>query len=118
MRIQTGQTVLLTGASGGLGIYMARAFAKLGTNLSLAAYPGTGLDEVRAESEKLGVRAKVYALDLRDPKQRHQLIEDTRKEFGPIDILVNNAGVEFTAAYHDLKEENICETIAVNLEAP
>lgn len=118
MRIQSGQTVLLTGASGGLGIYMARALAKLGTNLALTAYPGAVLDEVRAESEKLGVRAKVYALDLRDAAQRTQLIADVRKDFGPIDILINNAGVEFTAAYDDLTVENICETIAVNLEAP
>jgi short-subunit dehydrogenase len=118
MRIQSGQTVLLTGASGGLGIFMARAFAKMGTSLALTGYPGEALDEVRAESEKLGVKARVYALDLRVPAQRSQLIADVRKEFGPIDILVNNAGVEFTAAYHDLTVENIGETIAVNLEAP
>jgi short-subunit dehydrogenase len=118
MRIQSGQTVLLTGASGGLGIFMARAFAKMGTSLALTGYPGEALDEVRAESEKLGVKARVYALDLRVPAQRSQLIADVRQEFGPIDILVNNAGVEFTAAYHDLTVENIGETIAVNLEAP
>lgn len=118
MQIQSGQTVLLTGASGGLGIFMARAFAKMGASLALTAFPGAALDEVRAESEKLGVKAKVYALDLREPEQRSQLIADVRKEFGTIDILLNNAGVEFTAAYHDLTVENICETIAVNLEAP
>ena len=118
MRIQSGQTVLLTGASGGLGMFMARALAKKGTSLALAAFPGAALEEVRAESEKLGVKARVYALDLRDPAQRSQLIAEVRKEFGPIDILVNNAGVEFTAAYDDLTVENITETIAVNLEAP
>src|SRR5207253_6829607 len=67
MRIQSGQTVLLTGASGGLGIFMARAFAKMGASLALTGYPGEALDEVRAESEKLGVKARVYALDLRVP---------------------------------------------------
>jgi len=118
MRIQSGQTVLLTGASGGLGIFMARALAKTGVSLALTAFPGTALEEVRAESEKLGVKARVYALDLRDPAQRTQLIADVRQEFGAIDILVNNAGVEFTAAYHDLTVQNIAETIAVNLEAP
>ncbi|HXS67612.1 MAG TPA: SDR family NAD(P)-dependent oxidoreductase [Candidatus Polarisedimenticolia bacterium] len=118
MQIQSGQTVLLTGASGGLGMFMARALAKRGASLALTAYPGAALEEVRAESEKLGVKARVYALDLRDPVQRAQLISEVRKEFGPIDILVNNAGVEFTAAYDDLTVENITETIAVNLEAP
>jgi short-subunit dehydrogenase len=118
MRIESGQTVLLTGASGGLGAYIARAFAKRKTNLALTAYPGSSLEDVRAEAEKLGARAKIFTLDLRDPTQRAQLIADVRKEFGPVDILVNNAGVEFTSAYHDLTEENIRETIAVNLEAP
>lgn len=97
---------------------MARALAKRGVSLALTAFPGAALEQVRAESEKLGVKARVYALDLRVPEQRAQLIAEVRKEFGPIDILVNNAGVEFTAAYNDLKVENISETIAVNLEAP
>jgi len=118
MRIQSGQTVLLTGASGGLGAYMARALAKFEINLALTAYPGAILEDVRAECEKLGARAKVFTLDLRDAAQRNQLIADVRKEFGPIDVLVNNAGVEFTSAYHDLTEENIHEIVAVNLEAP
>jgi short-subunit dehydrogenase len=119
MRIQSGQTVLLTGASGGLGGFMARAFAKMGVKLALTAYPGAALEDVRAESQKLGAQqAKVFTLDLRDAAQRVQLIADVRKEFGPIDILVNNAGVEFTSAFHDLTEENIHEIIAVNLEAP
>ncbi len=99
-------------------MFMARALAKKGASLALTAFPGTALEEVRAESEKLGVKARVYALDLRDSAQRSQLIAEVRKEFGSIDILVNNAGVEFTAAYDDLTVENITETIAVNLEAP
>ncbi len=118
MQIQSGQTVLLTGASGGLGMYMARALAKRGVTLALTAYPGAALDEVRAESEKLGVKARVYALDLRDPAQRTQLIADVRRDFGPVDILVDHAGVEFTARYDELTVENITETISVNLEAP
>ena len=117
MKIQSGQTVLLTGASGGLGVYMARAFAERGTKLALVAYPGADLDAVRQETEQLGVRALTLPYDLRDPAQRRETVELVRKEFGKIDILVNNAGVEFTCPYHELSEENISDTIAVNLEA-
>ncbi len=117
MKIEAGQTVLLTGASGGLGVFMARAFADLGTNLALVAYPGTGLDTLRHEVEQRGVRALTLAYDLRDPARRHSVVEQVRKEFGRVDILVNNAGVEFTSAYHELSEESIRDTIAVNLEA-
>jgi NAD(P)-dependent dehydrogenase (short-subunit alcohol dehydrogenase family) len=118
MKIQAGQTVLLTGASGGLGVFIARAFARLGPRLALVAYPGSGLGTLRQEVEQLGAQARSWELDLRDPLQRHQLLREARREFGQIDILVNNAGVECMSAYHDLSEESICAMLAVNLEAP
>lgn len=99
-------------------MYMARAFAKRGANLALAAFPGAELTNIRQQVADLGVRATVYTLDLRAQEQRRELVEKTTKEFGAIDILVNNAGVEFTASYDDLTEDQICETISVNLEAP
>jgi short-subunit dehydrogenase len=117
MKISAGQLVLLTGASGGLGVYMARAFATRGANLALVAYPGTGLEDLRKEVQQLGVRAVALASDLRDPSERRKVVEQVSNEFGPIQILVNNAGVEFTSAYHELSEENIHEIIGVNLEA-
>jgi short-subunit dehydrogenase len=118
MKIQPGQVVLLTGASGGLGIFIARAFFKLEVKLALVAHPGFGLEAVRREAEQYGARALVLVSDLRDPGQRRQLVQDVRRELGPIDILINNAGVEFTSAYTDLSEEIIREVLAVNLEAP
>lgn len=118
MRIQPGQVVLLTGASGGLGVFIARAFFKLGVKLALVAHPGSGLEAVRREAEQYGARALVLVSDLRDPGQRRQLVQDVRRELGPIDILINNAGVEFTSAYTDLSEEIIREVLSVNLEAP
>lgn len=117
-KIQAGQTVLLTGASGGLGVFMARAFAGLGVRLGLVAYPGEGLRRLRQEVEQLGVQASSWELDLRDPAQRRQSVQEMRKEFGRIDILVNNAGVECLSAYHELSEESIGAMLAVNLEAP
>jgi short-subunit dehydrogenase len=117
MKIQTGQTVLLTGASGGLGTYMARAFAQRGVKLVLVAYPGADLGSVQKEVEKFGARSLALSLDLRDPAQRRAAVDAARKEFGAIDILVNNAGIEFTSPYHELSEENIRSIIGVNLEA-
>jgi short-subunit dehydrogenase len=118
MKISAGQTVLLTGASGGLGQYMAHALAERGVNLALVAYPGNELEDLREAVEKRGARAATWASDLRDPEQRRALIDQVRDRFKEIHILVNNAGVEFTSAYHDLTEENIREILAVNLEAP
>ena len=117
MRIVAGQTVLLTGANGGLGVFMARAFADLKTRLALVAYPGAGLDRLRAEVRERGGQALVLVSDLRDPAQRRSVVEQVRKEFGPVDILVNDAGVEFTSAYHELSEETLHDILNVNLEA-
>ena len=118
MKIQAGQTVLITGASGGLGIFITRAFLARGVKLALVAHAGAGLDTLRQEAEQQGIRALAFVSDLRDPAQRRALLADVRKALGPIDVLVNNAGMELTSAYHDLGEEAIQAVLNVNLEAP
>src|ERR1051325_2817538 len=117
MKIVTGQTVLLTGANGGLGVYMTRALADRQTKLALVCFPGVGLEALREEVSARGAQAMVLVSDLRDPAQRRSVVEQVREKFGPIDILINDAGVEFTSAYHDLSEENLHDIINVNLEA-
>jgi short-subunit dehydrogenase len=118
MKIKPGDVVLLTGASGGLGIHFVKAFARLRIRLVLAAFPGNDLQEIRAEIEKQGCESVDMICDLRDPSQRLKLIETALNRFGRVDVLVNNAGVEFTAFYHELSETQIATVLAVNLEAP
>jgi short-subunit dehydrogenase len=117
MKIQAGQTVILTGASGGLGVFMARALADFKIKLALVAHPGAGLDAVSEDAKRRGAQTLVLSSDLRDPAQRRSVVEEVKTKFGGIDILINNAGVEFTAPYHELSEENLREIINVNLEA-
>ncbi len=118
MKIVPGQTAILTGASGGLGHYIAPALATAGMNLVLVAYPGAGLEEVRSKVSKDGIRAISLDLDLRDPDSRHKLVSATLKEFGAVDLLVNNAGLETSGAYDQLAEQQIKDILNVNLEAP
>jgi short-subunit dehydrogenase len=117
MKITPGQTVLITGAPGGLGSYITEAFADKGVKLALVAYPGADLETLRRKMEQRGVKTIALSLDLRERSQRRDLIERVRSELGEIDILVNNAGVEFTSYYHELSEEQIEEVLSVNLEA-
>lgn len=118
MKDLRGKTAILTGASGGLGKFIAPALAKAGMNLMLVAYPGFGLEEVRAGAAQLGVKAAALDLDLRSPEARSRVVNETLKEFGRIDVLVNNAGVEFCAAYDQLTETQIQDMLSVNLQAP
>ncbi len=118
MRIVAGQVVLLTGASGGLGTYMAQAFAERMVKLALVAHPGIGLEDLRNSVCKDGALCIAVTADLREPLERSNVLAAVRSQLGPIDILVNNAGVEFNLAYHELSEARIHEVLSVNLEAP
>ncbi len=118
MRELSGKTAILTGASGGLGRYIALALAQRGVNLVLAAYPGEGLESLNEAVSQQGVRAIPLVANFRHASQLRSVVEVANKEFGRIDLLINNAGVEFTSAYHELPEENIGDIIGINLEAP
>ena len=111
-------TVLITGASGGIGTYITREFIRRGANLALVAYPGAGLEDLKAEALKAGCKAIAHSSDLRENDQCHFVIEQVVKEFGGIDILINNAGVEYTSFYHELREDTVRSILRVNLEAP
>ena len=83
-------TVLITGASSGIGLASARIFASEGSNLVLFARRIDKLNEVKAELEKqYGIQVLVKQVDVRNKTQ----IEDVSKDLPPIDILINNAGL-------------------------
>lgn len=118
MKNLKGRNAILTGASGGLGVYIANALADLGVNLSLVAFPGLGLEDLRNQVQAKGVKAIALPLDLREDDAIATTVSESRKALGDIDILVNNAGVEFTAAYHELPRERLADVLNVNLRAP
>jgi len=118
MKINPGDVVLLTGASGGIGVHFVRALAKLKARLVLAAYPGNLLAGLRLEIEKGGCESVEMSCDLREPEQRAKLAKLAFDRFGRVDVLINNAGVEFNSYYHELSEAQIGEVLAVNLTAP
>lgn len=117
MKIEPGQTVLLTGASGGLGTVMTRALADCGVRLALVACPGAELEDLAASIRTRGAEVLTFTSDLRNPEQRRTLVQEVRRRYGPIDLLVNNAGVEFNSFYHELSEDQINEVLNVNLVA-
>jgi short-subunit dehydrogenase len=117
MKMEAGQTVLLTGASGGIGTYLANAFAQRGMNLALVAYPGEELEKLRNNVQRHGVKAIFICADLREPAQRVSMLDQVHAELGEIHVLVNNAGIEFTAFYHELSEDSIRDVLTLNLEA-
>ena len=118
MKDLRGTTAIVTGASRGIGVYIAKALAEEGVNLSLAARSEPELEAVRAEIEALGVQAIAVVCDVAKAEDRNRLIERTEAELGPIDILVNNAGIDIVRRFHEAPESDFVDTLRINLEAP
>jgi short-subunit dehydrogenase len=91
----TRQTILITGASSGLGEGMAREFAARGRHLALCARRTDRLLALKAELEGRhpGVRIAVRPLDVNDHAQVFEVFESFRSEFGQIDRVIVNAGL-------------------------
>ncbi len=109
-----GATVLLTGASRGLGAVLAARFAKEGMHLVLVARDATKLASVAAECEKLGVRVRVIPGDVSKRADREAIV----KNAADADVLVNNAGIEIPLSVVDQSAEGVESQIATNLVAP
>jgi len=87
------QTVLITGASGGIGYELAVLFARDRHNLVLVARSGDKLGLIAAELQtQYGVTVKAIALDLADSPAPKFLFDQLQREGIAVDILVNNAG--------------------------
>jgi short-subunit dehydrogenase len=89
------RTILITGASSGLGAEMARQFAARGHDLALCARRTDRLEELRAEihERQPGARVEIRALDVTDDDQVFEVFAAFRADFGTIDRVVVNAGL-------------------------
>jgi len=114
-------TVILTGASMGVGAATARAFAALGANLVLIARGRDKLEALAAELERdFGNREQVMieVLDVTDLEGFGALLERVRTRFGSIDLLVNNAGLHARGAVASVAAADIGRMVDVNFKAP
>jgi short-subunit dehydrogenase len=118
MKQLKGRNALLTGASRGLGVHIARALAKKGVNLVLTARSVDALEQVRDMIQSHGVKAVAIQADLSDNEQVMALSEKAEKELGPIDILINNAGIEWAAPFREFSPQEIQKMVQVNVTAP
>jgi len=96
-----GKTVVITGASSGIGRSAAIAFARQGANLVLAARHEHRLNEAAAQVEKAGAECLVIPTDVTQTHQVQTLVDSSVERFGRIDVLVNNAGSGLIGAFGD-----------------
>ena len=111
----TDKVVIVTGASSGLGVAFAQAFAEAGADVVLAARRVDKLKDTAALVEATGRRALCVATDVADPGQCQGAVDAAVAEFGKVDILINNAGVGTAAPATRETPDQFRSVIDINL---
>jgi 3-oxoacyl-[acyl-carrier protein] reductase len=110
----SGQTALVTGASGGIGGAIARALHSQGAQVMVA---GTRREALSTLANELGQSTHIGLADFVDPAAVDRLVKDAETAMGRIDILVNNAGITRDALALRMDDESWRAVIEVNLTA-
>ena len=111
------KTVIVTGASEGVGAATARLFADAGANLMLVARNRKNLEAI-AEELRDKARVEIFPMDVSDADSCVDMFKKALFEFGRIDVLVNNAGFHARGDVESNTAEDLVRTIDVNLRAP
>jgi NADP-dependent 3-hydroxy acid dehydrogenase YdfG len=111
-----GKTVIITGASSGIGEATARLLAGKGAQLVLGARRETRLRELTDEITKDGGNAVFRVTDVTNVEDNHRLVELAKAEFGKVDVIFLNAGLMPVSPLSRLKTDEWSRTVDVNLK--
>lgn len=112
------KTALVTGASSGIGLAIARSLAARGLRLVLSARRVDRLETLAAEIRAAGGQALVLPADLSQLQEVYRLAEAVLALPGGVDVLINNAGLGWYGYYVKMPQPVLNELIQVNIVAP
>lgn len=112
-----GKWALVTGASAGIGLALARELAAGGTNVVLTARRRERLEDLAASLAAGGVRTETVVADLAEPQAPQAIHDFIAKKDIPINLLVNNAGFGAYGELHKLSTSRVLEMVQVNCSA-
>ena len=112
-----GKWALVTGASAGLGVALARELGKCGAKLILTARRRDRLESLAAELHAKGIETRIVTADLNDPAAAQQIYDATERAGLAVDILINNAGLGHYGAFHLGEVEQELSQVRVNCES-
>jgi len=112
-----GRVVLVSGASSGIGLRVARTFAAAGASVALAARRTDRIEAAAAELRALGHRATAVYLDVTDSSSIAPAFDAAEQALGaPVDVLINNAGVLHAETFVAHRDEDLDRVIDTNLK--
>ncbi|WP_158814667.1 glucose 1-dehydrogenase [Methylocapsa sp. S129] len=111
-----GKRAFVTGASRGLGLAFAEAFAKAGASVVLAGRKKKELEHAADSLRASGHAVSQVVIDVTDTDSVNEAIKTAESEIGPIDILVNNAGIQRRAPLESFTDADWNELMATNLD--
>ncbi|MCC2652149.1 MAG: 3-hydroxybutyrate dehydrogenase [Microvirga sp.] len=113
----TSKTAVITGSTSGIGLAIARAFAKEGANIVLNGLGDEAeIEKTRAGIEtEFGVKAVYSPANMLKADEIEEMVRLGERSFGSVDILVNNAGIQFVSPVEDFPVEKWDQIIAINL---
>jgi short-subunit dehydrogenase len=110
-----GRTVVVTGASSGIGLCTAEAFARRGDDVVLVARDADRLAEAARRCEALGGRTLAVPGDVIDGARMLEVVAEAVAAFGRVDVWVNNAGTSLWGAFEDIPLATHQQVVAVDL---
>ncbi|MBT3479442.1 MAG: SDR family NAD(P)-dependent oxidoreductase [Candidatus Marinimicrobia bacterium] len=113
-----GKTAIVTGASRGIGTYIAKTLARHGANIIAVARSEAGLQETKVDIENSGGSCQIIPFDLSNIDGLEGLVADIWSNHGPIQFLVNNAGIEHYQHYDRIQKSEILSILNINLHCP
>lgn len=113
-----GKVALITGASRGIGLGIARALAAHGASVAITARTSATLEEARADLVRGGAAVLSHPADVSEEDEVERLFAAVREQFGRLDVLVNNAGAFDGGPLDELSLKAWDRVIATNLRAP
>ena len=112
------KVVLITGASGGIGLAAARSLAAAGAKVVLVARSTEKLTQLANELRSQGHQALVVPADMRNQAEVIQMVESTVQHFGRIDVLINNAGQAASGTIADVSIDDYRQIVELNVFGP
>jgi 3-hydroxybutyrate dehydrogenase len=113
------RNAIVTGSTSGIGLAIARAFAKEGANVMINGFgDAAAIEAERSGIEtEFGVKCLYNGADMSKPAEIAAMVKEAEAKLGSVDVLVNNAGIQFVSPIEDFPIEKWDQIIAINLSS-